>query len=202
MESFNECLKLAKGGEKQWCYKVGEFYEQGNEVEQSYDKAFEWYKKGAQLRSYASLLIHREENYKIKKEEYENLVDYTYRLALRYFTGDGVKQTFKEAIRLFEICSTSLDKSDSVYESRVYLGMIYEYGLGVEQNYIKAAEYYLGSIVKYSNPWKVVRRPLFIRALSRLGYLYEHGLGVNTCKTEAFLWYKKASYIRYLSMAF
>lgn len=203
MKSFEESLKLAEAGEQSWCYKVGECYELGKEVEESFDKAFEWYKKGSQLKSFARYLVMFDDNSKVIKEEYSNLIDYTFVLAKRYFTGSGVKQSFKDAIRLFEICSSSIDvSSDSVYEARVYLGMIYDYGLGVEQNHLKAAEYYLTSIVKYAAPIKIVRRPLLFRALSRLGYLYENGLGVKTSKVEAFLWYKKAAYVMYLSMCF
>lgn len=203
MKSFKESLKLVEAGEQGWCYKVGEYYELGKEVEQSFDDAFQWYKRGAQLKSFVTYLTRFDDNSKVIKEEYSNLTDYTYALAKRYFTGYGVKQSFKDAIRLFEICSSSIDVlSDSVYEARVYLGMVYEYGLGVEQNYLKAAEYYLTSVVKYGNPIKIVKRPLLIRALSRLGYLYEYGLGVNVSRTEAFLWYKKAAYVRYLSMCF
>ena len=142
-----------------------------------------------------------DDNSKVKKEEYSNLIDYTFVLAKRYFTGNGVKQSFKDAIRLFEICASSIDtSSDIVYEARVYLGMIYEYGLGVDQNHLKAAEYYLTSVVKYADPIKIVRRPLLRRALSELGYLYEYGLGVNVSRTEAFLWYKKAAYVLYLTI--
>ena len=47
MKSFEESLKLAEAGDKEWCYKVWECYELGNGVEQSFDKAFEWYKKAA-----------------------------------------------------------------------------------------------------------------------------------------------------------
>lgn len=202
MENFKKYLKRIEAGELQWCYKVGECYELGSGVEKSFEKAFEWYKKGATIRKYTSLLVPKKYGIIINKDEFKEIIDYIYWLAQRYLTGDGIEQSFNIAIRLFKICSLSSSTSDSVFFSRVYLGTIYEYGLGVKRNYLKATEYYLLSTVKFSNPFMIIKRPLVIRALSKLGYIYEYGLGVQRSTKAAFEWYKKASYVKYESQFF
>ncbi len=66
--------------------------------------------------------------------------------------------------------------------AQVYVGEIYEKGLGRKPDYTSAAEWYMKAAKQGS-----------VRAQVNLGYLYEKGLGVETDQIEALKWYRKAS---------
>lgn len=67
-------------------------------------------------------------------------------------------------------------------DAQVYVGEIYEKGLGLEPDYQTAIAWYRKAAEKGNT-----------RALINLGYLYESGLGVKRDLTEAMNWYRKAS---------
>jgi hypothetical protein len=67
-------------------------------------------------------------------------------------------------------------------EAQTYMGEIYEKGMNVEPNYVKAAEWY-----------RKAASQDYARAQMNLGYLYEKGLGVPQDKVIALSWYRKAS---------
>jgi hypothetical protein len=67
-------------------------------------------------------------------------------------------------------------------EAQVYLGEIYEKGLGVAPDYAVAAAWYRRAALQGNS-----------RGAINLGYLYEKGLGVPKDLTQALNWYRKAS---------
>ncbi|WP_078118096.1 caspase family protein [Thiosocius teredinicola] len=67
-------------------------------------------------------------------------------------------------------------------DAQVYVGEIYEKGLGLEADYQTAMAWYRKAAEQGNT-----------RALINLGYLYESGLGVERNLTEAMNWYRKAS---------
>ena len=67
-------------------------------------------------------------------------------------------------------------------DAQVYVGEIYEKGLGVRADYLVAAAWYRKAAIQGNS-----------RAQINLGYLYESGLGVPRDLTQAMNWYRKAS---------
>ena len=67
-------------------------------------------------------------------------------------------------------------------ESQVYVGEIFEKGLGTEPNYSLAADWYRKAAMQGNT-----------RGAINLGYLYEKGLGVEKDMVESLNWYRKAS---------
>ncbi len=67
-------------------------------------------------------------------------------------------------------------------EAQVYVGEIYEKGLGMTPDYAMAAHWYRKAAEQGNS-----------RARINLGFLYEKGLGVPEDKARAMTWYKKAS---------
>ena len=74
----------------------------------------------------------------------------------------------------------SAKKGDA--ESQVYVGEIFEKGLGTVPDYSQAAAWYRKAAVQGNS-----------RGAINLGYLYEKGLGVEKDTIEALNWYRKAS---------
>ena len=100
-------------------HSIGYFYERGvGPFAQSYEKAAEWYQKAA-----------------------NNPCDYSpthYNLALLYFWGKGVNQSYKTALEEFR----KADAKDYIAATN-YIGICYQEGYGVDISYDIAEEYYL-----------------------------------------------------------
>lgn len=128
-------------------------------------------------------------------------------IALSYYQGEGVLQDYEEAFHLFlhllKLGDTSI---------LGYLGYMYEYGLGVEENMMKAIEYYeRGCVIQdqqclyylglcYLNgkgylknekmALSCLKQCSFVDAYMVLGFYYkEKGI-----EGEAFYYFKKAAY--------
>lgn len=86
-------------------------------------------------------------------------------------------------IRAFEYYITAVDGTEQLYVSGAmnYIGNMYRDGLGVDQNYAKAADWY-EKAVSLNNA----------SAMNSIGYMYQHGLGVEEDYAKALGWYEKA----------
>jgi hypothetical protein len=76
-------------------------------------------------------------------------------------------------------------------EAQVYVGEIYEKGLGLAPDYRAAAHWYIKAAAQDNS-----------RAQINLGYLYEKGLGVKKDMVTALNWYRKASGLENDDIAF
>ncbi len=90
-------------------------YVHGEGVEQSFEKAVEYYQKASEL-------------------GHKNAM---FNLALRYTRGEGVEQSFEKAIEYYQKAS-ELGHENAMFN----LAVSYERGEGVEQSFEKAVEYY------------------------------------------------------------
>ena len=88
---------------------------------------------------------------------------------MMYVLGRGVKQDFKEAVRLFSIMAEEGDEY-----AQANLGLMYEGGKGVKQDYKKAV-YWFKKAAEQGNA----------SALTSLGAQYEKGRGVDKDLDEA-----------------
>ena len=79
------------------------------------------------------------------------------------------------------IIQSNMFEATQKLNSMCSLGYMYEHGIGVEQDFAKALEWY----TKAANAGSVT-------AMNYLGSMYEHGNGVEADLTEAQKWYQKA----------
>jgi len=111
-------------------------------------------------------------------EAQEGSKDAEFRLGLRYFQNrDPAGKNLTEALRWFNAAAQQRNAS-----AEEYLGVMYQGGLGVPQNYEQAAQWYLKAAGQGS-----LFAPVF------LGELYESGKGVPQSYAEAAKWYLKAA---------
>ncbi len=104
--------------------------------------------------------------------------------AICLFLGDGCQQDANQALELASSVSSEIHQMAQNEEDPVYvtLGLMYYYGLGVEQDYCQA-------------------HPLFRKAAEQgdaraqryLGMMYDDGQGVAKDETMAAEWYRKAA---------
>ena len=134
-------------------------------------------------------------------------------LAMCYYNGDRVKQSYAEAVKLFRNAADS-----GVAESQFMLGLCYYEGNGVEQSYAEAVKlfrktadsgvvnaqymlsvcYYGGKGVEqsYDEAVKWVRKAADssdARSMYALGAYYYDGFGVEQSYEEAVKWFRKAA---------
>ena len=112
------------------------FYKDGLEV--SYSKATEWYLKYLESSDYL---------------EYNNNSRCFYNLGyMNYYGGYGIQRSYVKALDFFQ--------KSTMHKAKYFLGLMYEYGQGVDSDFVKAIEYYKASkgerdaeerIVKLSN---------------------------------------------------
>ena len=109
-------LELANEGDACAQNNLGAMYYYGHGVEQSYEKATEWYLKAAD----------------------QGLADAQCNLGLMYEYGTGVEQSDEKAVEWY------LKAAEQGFVWAQYnLGLMYAKGRGVEQSYEKAREWYL-----------------------------------------------------------
>ena len=96
---------------------LGRMYEQGNGVEQDYEKALEYYRLSAEA-----------ENPDFKGMRYAGLM---------YRDGVGVEQNAAEAVVCFKFAAEAGDVS-----AAYFLGLMYEEGDGIEKNVAEAKKWY------------------------------------------------------------
>ena len=93
-------------------------------------------------------------------------------VGIRYETGDGVKENYSEALRLFKLAGNNGDEF-----AQNKLGMVYYQGKDVVENFAKSASWYEKS-AKQGNPW----------AQAGLSGLYIIGQGVEIDFVKAYAW--------------
>ena len=95
----------------------------------------------------------------------------------KYRDGNGVKQSFEMARRLYELAAQQ-GYVDAMYD----LGVMFQHGEGVEVSYEKAFEYY-----------EQAAHLGYAKAQYNLGCMYAKGLGVEQNMVTAMKWVKKAA---------
>jgi hypothetical protein len=74
----------------------------------------------------------------LRQKAEEGDVEAQYRLGICYFNGEGVKQSYKEAVKLFEPLA-----KEGYMEAQFVLGDCYYFGYGVKRDFKEAAKLYL-----------------------------------------------------------
>lgn len=134
-------------------------------------------------------------------------------IGCRYYEGEGVQQSYEEAFFWFKKA-----EEQGILDASYYLGVMYDLGLGVQQDIKKAMSYYspitVGQLEKVMN---IIGEYTFegvgfpkdlpetisetitaaengnIYAQFKLAYLYQNGYGLKRNITKAIEWYTKAA---------
>lgn len=180
-------------------------YQNGDGVEQSYTKAMEWNFRAVNMgsgRGWANVGQMYENGLGVEKSAEKAVIFYTLSMdeklanpdfkGPRYagvlyengFTNDAGEfvQDYEKAAACYQIAADHGDVTGNAY-----IGKCYQEGLGVEQNYELAAQYYVTAI----GEGNIV--PGVAEASYGLGYLLENGLGVEQNVEEAIARYQLAA---------
>ena len=184
-------MDLANNGDVFAQDTVGDMYDHGRGVEQSYEKAVEWYRKAAE-QGYANTqcrlgsMYHDgrgvEQSYKTAVEWYRKSAEQEYaaaqcNLGVMYEYGQGVEQSYEKAVEWYRKAA-----EQGYANAQCNLGVMYEYGQGVEQSYETAVEWYRKAAEQGD-----------ARGQYNLGDMYENGKGVEQSYETAVEWYRKAA---------
>ena len=191
-------LELANEGDACAQNNLGAMYYYGHGVEQSYEKAAEWYLKAAEqgladaqyklgvMYKYGwgvELSYEKAVEWVLKAAE-QGLVDAQYILGGMYINGAGVEQSYEKAAE-WVLKAAEQGLADAQYD----LGGLYYYGNGVAQSDEKAVEWYQ----KAAEQGNARAQYNLGRMYENLGRMYEFGDGVEQSYEKAREWYLKAA---------
>jgi TPR repeat protein len=181
-KAFQWYHKAAENGNEIAQYNLGEYYELGTGVEKDEVKAFEWYKKSAD----------------------NNFLYAKFLLGYCYVSGIGTEVNKEKGLELFnEVTQINTERYDYDEKSINILDkMCYWYQKAAEDD-SKVALYNLGKCcelegilqnkVRAFGFYKKSADQGFVDAQYKVGYCYDHGIGVNMDKKKAFDLYKIAA---------
>ena len=194
----DKILELANEGDACAQNNLGAMYYYGHGVEQSYEKAAEWYLKAAEqgladaqyklgvMYKYGwgvELSYEKAVEWVLKAAE-QGLVDAQYILGGMYINGAGVEQSYEKAAE-WVLKAAEQGLADAQYD----LGGLYYYGNGVAQSDEKAVEWYQ----KAAEQGNARAQYNLGRMYENLGRMYEFGDGVEQSYEKAREWYLKAA---------
>ena len=170
---------------------LGNLYFSGEDVEENYEEAFEWFKKAAEqgdADAQYSLAIcyahglgtegNGEKAFEwYKKAAEQGHADAQYSLADAYDWGSGTEEDKEKA---FEWYKKSAEQGHA--SAQCHLADAYAHGWGTEEDKEKAIEWYK----KSAEQGHAV-------AQANLAYAYQNGEGTEEDKEKAFEWYKKSA---------
>lgn len=184
--------KAASFGSADALYRLGKIFSEDNGYGKDEEKAFLYYMNGAKLG-------HAEAQYKVgeayflghgapknvkKGEEFllraanAGIVDAQFQLGNLY---KNELHEYEKAMHWFQTAHSNGD-ADAAF----HLGLMYEEGLGVNQDWEKAKQLYLDAYIEIHHPF----------APYRIGQLYEKGNGhFHADISEAIMWYEEAAKI-------
>ena len=184
-------LICSESGDSDAMTRLGDMYEEGKGVPQSYETAAGWYEKAAELGDSAAMTnlgnMYAEGNgvlqsYETAKQWYEKATELgegtaMNNLGFMYAEGNDVLQSYETAAGWYEKAA-ELGNSAAMYN----LGDMYEEGKGLPQSYETAAGWY-EKAAEIGNS----------TAMNNLGWMYEKGNGVPQSYEAAAGWYEKAA---------
>ena len=182
---------LAQEGDCLAQYNLGYMYQYGRGVEQSNEKAVEWYRKAADQGDAAAQndLGYMYANGQGVEQSNEKAVEW-YRkaadqgdaaaqndLGVMYANGQGVEQSYEKAVEWYR---KAADQGNAY--AQYSLGYMYKNGQGVEQSYETAVEWYRKA-ADQGNAY----------AQYSLGCMYDSGHEVEQSYEKAVEWFRKAA---------
>ena len=171
--------------------KIGVIYELGFGVEQCYEQALYWYRKGVEQGDNCSILFlgvmyefgegveqdYDQAVYWYRKAAEQGFACAQFSLGTMYERGLGVEQDYEQAIYWYR------NAAEQGHEwAQYYLGYSYEFGEGIEQDYAQAV-YWHRKAAEQGN----------VLAQRSLGNLYRDGNGVEVDFERAAYWFRLAA---------
>jgi len=162
-QAFDEAMKKAEAGGAVDQHKLGQLYEKGEGVAQSYAEAAKWYLKAA-TQGYVKSQSNLGNMYTVGqgvKQDYKEAAKWygkaaeqgyakaQYNLGVMYDKGRGVDQKYKEAVKWF-----TLSAEQDYGPAQFALATMYSNGFGVKQNFELA---YVWATVAPTNGNEVVQ---------------------------------------------
>lgn len=207
---------------------LGQLYYDGNGVKQDYIIANYWFEKAANAYNGNSLALGhlgeayhhglgKEVNYDKAKEYYEKALEAGEENILFWY-GEIYydEEDYGEALDCFRRAAVEGNQFQAEAENKI--GVMYQFGEGVEENFAKAAEWYqkaanngnaaamraLGAMYSrgegveqdagQSAYWSLQAAKLGdVIAMHNIGYCYRHGEGVEQDYVAALAWYMRAA---------
>ena len=159
-QDFKEAFKWYLAAAKQGCVDVmsmlGDWYYLGSIVKENDEEAFYWYKRAEEHGKYSS----------------------DYGLDLMYENEDVPPEYYKRELKQYK------KEADTNWHACYRLGLMYHFGLGVEQSDEKTLKWYKKTIALHDFP---------DYSMDVLADKYYYGNGINQSYEEAIKWYKKAA---------
>lgn len=178
-EAFYWYKKSAEQGNYNGENALGNCYKWGQGVDQNYSLAMDWYLKAAKRN-------HHYAQYSLGEMYEKGLgVKIDLETALGWYQAAAENNNTNAADKVEKLKTPAGHYAEAIKgnaEQQNYLGVCYHDGLGVEQNYTLAAEWYMQAI-KQNN----------IHAYNNLGLLYKYGEGVPKDLAKACEYFKTSA---------
>jgi TPR repeat protein len=190
-KSMNE-MKLAE------CYQQGMLFYHRKKLENNYDIALRYFKKASKANAYAqaqlgymylnSIGVEQDHGEAVRWHsivENSYIGDSRYCRSKIYHCDQNGMQDFSKALKLYQEELEYFDFDNELPSNSDALqgiGLLYEYGDGVNQDFKKALEYY-GRSASYKH----------MAAYYSIGLLNYYGKGVDRNYKEALLWFRKVT---------
>ena len=191
MYDINLIKKSAEEGNADAQFSFAVCFEQGDGIEQSFEKAAYWYQKSADqgdARAQCCLAICYASGKGVKRSDEKAVYWYKkaaehgdaiaqYNLGTYYYEGYCVKKSYAKAVELFKKSA-----NQGYSNAQFNLGLCYQQGVGTTQSYKDAVYWYKKSAEQGD-----------ASAQYNLGVCYYNGQGVEQSYEQAVIWYKKAA---------
>lgn len=201
-EVFKRLLELAGSGDTEWENNVGLCYQHGFGTPQDYEKAVEWYTRAAHGGSGTA-------QFNLGGMYYEGTgVEKNLDLAVRWYTRSAQQREELALLHLGSMYQKGIGVETDLTRARVlysvayrlgssraanHLGILFKRGLGVERNDFLAYQLFQESITRPDTPNAEENRSYRGTACYWLGYMTEHGEGVERDLRKARKWYKQGA---------
>ena len=210
LEKFSSLRREAELGDKESQYRLGRCYEIGENIVKNYEEAFKWYKKAAdnghvlaqeRVGHFIENGIAVSKDINIALQWYQLAANQGYivaanRLKLLNQTSDINNFSNNNATILYESAQNYYKKGEfpkaveyyrkaaeiGLPEAQNSLGVCYQLGIGLTENYREAISWYKKSAEQG-----------FVKGQFNLAQCYDYGWGINKNLSEALKWYKKAA---------
>lgn len=207
---FSTIKYRAESGDKESQYRLGRCYEIGENIVKNYEEAFKWYKKAAdnghvlaqeRVGHFIENGIAVSKDINIALQWYQLAANQGYivaanRLKLLNQSSDINNFSNNNATILYESAQNYYKKGEfpkaveyyrkaaeiGLPEAQNSLGVCYQLGIGVTENYREAISWYKKSAEQG-----------FVKGQFNLAQCYDYGWGINKNLSEALKWYKKAA---------
>lgn len=188
-EAFEWFMKSALQGHTLSQFKVANMYDKGQGVEEDEAKAIKWYRRAVEVgvgeaaEKLADLCLNKDVKEAVKwykQAATRGTCDAGYKLGEIYWNGLGVEKNKKEGIKWYKLAA-----KNGSYLAQIKLGDIYFLGRDLKQ-YAQAIEWYEIAATKECESEKE------ISARTRLGMIFQYGIGVKRNTQKVFHLYQSA----------